>query len=629
MKKIEGRCLEQSQSTSPMGSVRSAEERLLTIVIPTFNRSTQLDKQLNWLARAIKGFEDQCEILISDNCSTDDTQSVIARWQSVFTELPFRSNRNDQNLGILGNIAYCIQATRTPYLWTIGDDDSVEEKALPYVLNNLKARPQLTLLFLNFLGRDKHTGQVMGERWLDVEEETEATQGKTLFQHCLKHNLGGVIFLTATILHTELAQTALKQWPASINNWAGMAYWSGYCASQGSMLVSGEIFIECLLNAGSWQADTKWKFMNGFKHIPELFLKLQQLDYPRWFCRRMVLSTVKQNLANLRGEFSSSPLAPVSVLVVYWWWVTRAALELFLFNFLEIQRWLPWLWAELLYRIDRLKHATQLPKLQPKDQHIVNACNKEGAFVTSLSALSLATTPALIEAAKAELLELERRAQLSADLTHATSTHPQILTVTHLPVFTNWAGDQRLLDIAENYIGLPAKFQGVHLRRDFAHDRPATTELWHCDREDRRMLKLIVYLEDCSESNGPFEYIPKTKPRSPRLPLYIKFNALKTSLMGLDNDQMQKFIPKSNWQLCPGTAGTVIFVDTANTYHHGKLRSKERAALFFVYTAQQPEKPEFCTQYSDQTYTGQASVQHHSNSDRDAIPRPDANQQHI
>ncbi|MCC5625684.1 glycosyltransferase family 2 protein, partial [Nostoc sp. CHAB 5715] len=37
--------------------------KLLTIAIPTFNRASLLDKQLAWLAQAIKGFEDDCEIL--------------------------------------------------------------------------------------------------------------------------------------------------------------------------------------------------------------------------------------------------------------------------------------------------------------------------------------------------------------------------------------------------------------------------------------------------------------------------------------------------------------------------------------------------------------------------------------
>jgi hypothetical protein len=42
--------------------------KLLTIAIPTYNRADLLDKQLTWLSQGIKGFESECEILVSDNC---------------------------------------------------------------------------------------------------------------------------------------------------------------------------------------------------------------------------------------------------------------------------------------------------------------------------------------------------------------------------------------------------------------------------------------------------------------------------------------------------------------------------------------------------------------------------------
>ena len=53
--------------------------KLLTIAIPTYNRAALLDKQLAWLAIAIKGFESECEIIISDNCSTDNTPGVVKK----------------------------------------------------------------------------------------------------------------------------------------------------------------------------------------------------------------------------------------------------------------------------------------------------------------------------------------------------------------------------------------------------------------------------------------------------------------------------------------------------------------------------------------------------------------------
>jgi len=86
--------------------------QLLTIGLPTFNRSQLLDKQLAWLAQSIQGFESNCEIIISDNCSTDNTPEVIKKWQTTFQNTTLKLNRNIENIGPIRNIAYCISEAK-------------------------------------------------------------------------------------------------------------------------------------------------------------------------------------------------------------------------------------------------------------------------------------------------------------------------------------------------------------------------------------------------------------------------------------------------------------------------------------------------------------------------------------
>jgi len=68
-------------------------DQLLTIGLPTFNRAQLLDKQLAWLAQSIQGSQSKCEIIISDNCSTDDTPEVIKKWQSTFVEYNIKTEQ--------------------------------------------------------------------------------------------------------------------------------------------------------------------------------------------------------------------------------------------------------------------------------------------------------------------------------------------------------------------------------------------------------------------------------------------------------------------------------------------------------------------------------------------------------
>ncbi|MEH2007537.1 glycosyltransferase family 2 protein, partial [Nostoc sp.] len=210
--------------------------KLLTIAIPTFNRAELLDKQLAWLAQAIKGFEDNCEILVSDNCSTDNTQEVIQKWQATLSNIIFKSNKNSQNLGVVKNIMYCLNSTATKYVWTIGDDDLIQDRAIAYVITKLKQHEDLSLLFLNFSGRNQLTGEpvhpptIVGNRWFDVDSEDGDGDGKAIFEHCFSKSVGAVIFLTATVYRTDLVKRALQSWQDAENNWISLAYLAGYCA---------------------------------------------------------------------------------------------------------------------------------------------------------------------------------------------------------------------------------------------------------------------------------------------------------------------------------------------------------------------------------------------------------------
>ena len=59
-----------------------------------------------------------------------------------------------------------------------------------------------------------------------------------------------------------------------------------------------------------------------------------------------------------------------------------------------------------------------------------------------------------------------------------------------------------------NFI-LPAKYVGMHLRRQVANGVMEDVRQWHIDVEDYRRIKIIVYLNDVDEEGGPFEYLSK------------------------------------------------------------------------------------------------------------------------
>ncbi len=120
-------------------SVSSFEPPFLTIAIPTYNRADLLRSSLSRLAPLVSAFSEEnqvgIEILVVDNCSTDNTQAAINCLQATFRFI--RYIRNPSNLGIDGNIHECALNAKGKYVHLLSDDDVVVDtlygNLIPYL----------------------------------------------------------------------------------------------------------------------------------------------------------------------------------------------------------------------------------------------------------------------------------------------------------------------------------------------------------------------------------------------------------------------------------------------------------------------------------------------------------------
>lgn len=305
--------------------------KLLTIAIPTYNRAKLLDAQLTWLAEAVKGFEDEVEIFVSDNGSTDDTQEIVEKWKAQLSNVTFNSTKNATNLGVMRNIMNCFNSANTKYIWTIGDDDPIQNRAIPYVLNKVREYDDVSLIFLNFSGRNQITGEpvhphtIVGNRWFDIESEDGTGDGKAIFEHCMAKSVGAVIFLTAIIYRTDLVLRGVRTWREGIDNWMYLAYLAGYCAANGRTIVTKENYVECILAVSYWLKDPKASLLMQYKHVPEVVQKLAETGYSNKFYREMMVRNLKD--ANVRvflGALRRWPAFAIRTLIPFFASVGRA-----------------------------------------------------------------------------------------------------------------------------------------------------------------------------------------------------------------------------------------------------------------------------------------------------------------
>ena len=227
--------------------------------------------------------------------------------------------------------------------------------------------------------------------------------------------------------------------------------------------------------------------------------------------------------------------------------------------------------------LKREKYRQSLPQLTPQDRDIVATLEREGVYITSLTELKLPYTKRLIK----ELITLHPHLYTLSHLTNWRVGIPSLRKFSHAEILF-WGLGERLLDIVENYIGLPLLFHGVDLRRDIA-DAPLTdARQWHLDIDDDRMIKVIMYLNNVGKTGGPFEYIPRFLTQKIR-------DSLGYTSGFVSDEAISKIISPQQWKTCAAKAGNIVITDPCNVFHRAKPAKRNRYSITFGYTSRIPK----------------------------------------
>ncbi|MEO3705825.1 hypothetical protein [Trichormus azollae] len=180
--------------------------KLLTITICRFNRATFLDEQLSWLAKAIKGLASECEIILSYNCFTDNTQVTINKWHKIFNQSLFTTNKTKSTISVVATISHCFQSAITKYAWVISHDDPIQKRTLEYVINILRNNPELALLTLNFPRLYVGSSKLAHEPYFPIRNKEIVSDCKPLIDNYLHKNFGSLAFMTAQVYKIQAVQ---------------------------------------------------------------------------------------------------------------------------------------------------------------------------------------------------------------------------------------------------------------------------------------------------------------------------------------------------------------------------------------------------------------------------------------
>jgi len=295
---------------------------ILTIAIPTFNRSEYLHKCLLSLSH---NRLDDVEILVLDNHSTDNTKKMIKSMQAI---LNLKYICHSTNIGPDENFKQCIREASSEYVWIFGDDDVFFQDSVLPIVHILKSHNNIGLLHLraeNFMELSK------------LNDITPSLEYNIFTDHekfiRLVHT--NITFLSANIFNKDITMQNVNL-DVIPNNNLGQVYWNLVALTKGksNIFIKSKIFGAKQLNSGNY---------NFCEVFGENFIEILDLTKDKYntnliiniIKKRLLIFYYPANIIRLRNGLSEvkykncfNILYPKFKFNIYFWVFTIPAISL-------------------------------------------------------------------------------------------------------------------------------------------------------------------------------------------------------------------------------------------------------------------------------------------------------------
>lgn len=149
---------------------------LLSLCLATYNRAGYLDRYLTHHLGAFEAAGIDYELVVSDNCSTDETPEILSRYAARYPRM--RVSRQPRNVGAYPNILTTLHQARGEIIVSISDDDLMFPETLLSYVQRMADDPALVMIQAPWLLIDEtKDGAVIG-KFYDFESETRFGEGQ-------------------------------------------------------------------------------------------------------------------------------------------------------------------------------------------------------------------------------------------------------------------------------------------------------------------------------------------------------------------------------------------------------------------------------------------------------------------
>lgn len=244
---------------------------LVSVCIFTYNRATCLKEALDCFVAQVNEVDQSVEIVISDNCSSDNTEAIAETYQSQYPYIVY--SRNAENIGPDRNLLKAVTVARGKYAWLFADDDLISPGALKKVLDVIATNPDVYFILLNYGIWSIDMRQQIQASIGQTQEDRKVTSGQE-FSRLFGRHIG---FVSA---HVVRRQEFLQTYPEAYRYTWYCHYWATYVMAidRPCYYIGFPYLARREGDRSSW--NTVWPLLPTL-YLPQLLNDLIPRGYPR------------------------------------------------------------------------------------------------------------------------------------------------------------------------------------------------------------------------------------------------------------------------------------------------------------------------------------------------------------
>ena len=170
--------------------MNDSAEPLVTIAIPTYNRAAGFLRYA--LQSAVAQTYENVQILVSDNCSTDNTEELVR----AIADSRVDYVKHRENIGANNNWNYCLQQAKGKYFHLLHDDDLIDPQFVATCMEAIAPDEEPGLIRTGTRVIDD-AGNVYSSRLNEIPGKTVSDLIRAWFERRTS------LYLCSTLFHTE------------------------------------------------------------------------------------------------------------------------------------------------------------------------------------------------------------------------------------------------------------------------------------------------------------------------------------------------------------------------------------------------------------------------------------------